>query len=146
MSNEVILGNNVQELAQKESLLSTTVGDYQKQLYEFLDFLRLPSDKILVDFKERKKVIANIPDIVENIDDKTRAQSFYISKFIAASGAGLFDAALNYIWDETITSLRNKIGLFDLEYFKSTLDEDKRKKINKIEDLSKIGKIICKKG
>ena len=41
MSNEVILGNNVQELAQKESLLSTTVGDYQKQLYEFLDFLRL---------------------------------------------------------------------------------------------------------
>ena len=138
MSNEVILGKNVQELAQKESLLSTTVGDYQKQLYEFLDFLRLPSDKILVDFKERKKVIANIPDIVENIDDKTRAQSFYISKFIAASGAGLFDAALNYIWDETITSLRNKIGLFDLEYFKSTLDEDKRKKINKIEDLSKI--------
>lgn len=135
MSNEVILSNNAQELIQKESLLSTTVGDYQIQLTDFLKCLKLPSENILVDCKERKKVIINIPDIVESIDDTVKSNSHYISKLIAASGAGLFDAALNYMWDETITSLRTKIGLFDLEYFKSTLSEDKKKKVLTLEDL-----------
>ena len=123
---------------EKVSALSTTIGEYQSKLYEFLNSMDLPSEKILVDFKERKKVVDNIPDIVNSINKETRNQSFYISKFIAASGAGLFDAALNYIWDETITSLRNKIALFDLEYFKSTLDDEKKKKIKDIDDLKKI--------
>lgn len=138
MPNELISANAETEIVEKESLLSTTVGDYQKNLSDFLSFLKLPSEKILVDYKERKKVIINIPDIVECIDESIRCNSYYLSKFIAASGAGLFDAALNYIWDETITSLRNKIELFDLEYFKSTLDEDKRKKVESIDDLTKI--------
>lgn len=130
--------NNTIDIVENEKVLSVTIGDYQKELQTFLNHLKLPSEKILVDFKERKKVINNIPDIVENIDSETRSHSFYISKFIAASGAGLFDAALNYIWDETITSLRNKIGLFDLEYFKSTLEEGQKKKVNSIDDLNKI--------
>lgn len=138
MANELISANAETEIVEKESLLSTTVGDYQKNLSDFLSFLKLPSEKILVDYKERKKVIINIPDIVGNIDECIRENSYYISKFIAASGAGLFDAALNYIWDETITSLRKKIGLFDLEYFKSTLPEDKKKKVNTIDDLKHI--------
>ena len=131
-----IIGTN--NIVEKKTVLSTTIEDYQTQLCDFLKFLKLPTDKILVDFAERKKVINNIPDIVGNIDAKILEQSFYISKFIAASGAGLFDAALNYIWDETITSLRKKIALFDLEYFKSTLIEDRKKKITTIEDLKNI--------
>lgn len=138
MPNELTVASSETEIVAKESLLSTTVGEYQEKLSEFLNFLKLPSDKILVDYKERKKVIINIPDIVENIDESIRGNSYYISKFIAASGAGLFDAALNYIWDETITSLRKKIELFDLEYFKSTLDENEKKKIDTIDDLAKI--------
>lgn len=136
MTNELTAKESV-EITEKETHLNTTVGEYQENLSEFLKFLKLPNN-ILVDFKERKKVINNIPEIVENIDESVRQNSYYISKFIAASGAGLFDAALNYIWDETITSLRQKIELFDLEYFKSTLDEDNKKKINNIEDLAKI--------
>ena len=138
MEPKEMLPSNVTDIVENEKVLSVTIGDYQKQLQTYLNQLELPSDKILVDFKERKKVINNIPDIVENIDSETRSHSFYISKFIAASGAGLFDAALNYIWDETITSLRNKIGLFDLEYFKSTLEESQKKKVNSIDDLNKI--------
>lgn len=138
MQNEVIIGSNTQELSHKETLLSTTIGDYQTQLTDFLKYLRLPSENILVDCKERKKVIINIPDIVESIDDTVKLNSYYISKLIAASSAGLFDAALNYMWDETITSLRTKIGLFDLEYFKSTLSEDKKKKVSTLEELKYI--------
>ena len=138
MSNELTNENITMEITEKETLLSTTIGEYQKKLSEFLNYLKLPSDRILVDYDERRKVIVNVPDIVKNIDETVRINSYYISKFIAASGAGLFDAALNYIWDETITSLKNKIELFDLEYFKSTLEEDKKKKIENIDDLKKI--------
>lgn len=138
MGTTDIVSINSNEITEKENSLSTTIGDYQNQLYDFLNSLNLPSDKILVDFKERRKVINNIPDIIENMDNDVRSKSYYISKFIAASGAGLFDAALNYIWDETITSLRNKIVLFDLEYFKSTLEDDKKKKVTVIDDLKKI--------
>ena len=41
----------------------------------------------------------------------------YISKFIAACGAGLFDAAINFLWNETVVNLRNKVIRFDMDYF-----------------------------
>lgn len=116
---------NVEE---KKNLLNITVGEYQNQLTEFLKLLKLPNDNILVDYRERKKVINYIPDIIDNIPEEKRASSYYISKLVAASGAGLFDAALNYLWDETISSLKRKISLFDFEYFQSTLPESTKKR------------------
>jgi len=124
---------------ENKALLETTVGEYQTQLGRFLEYLGLPKDNILVEVTQRKKVIENIPAIVETISKQERESSFYISKFVAACSSGLFDAALNYLWDETINSLRKKIDLFDLEYFKSTLDdEDLKKKIRTAEDLKKV--------
>ncbi len=120
---------------EKKNLLNITVGEYQNQLTEFLKLLKLPNDNILVDYRERKKVINNIPDIIDNIVEEKRASSYYISKLVAASGAGLFDAALNYLWDETISSLKRKISLFDFEYFQSTLPESTKKKVTTIDDL-----------
>ena len=34
---------------------------------------------------------------------------------LAAVGAGLFDAALNYLWDETIAEFRRRVARYDLE-------------------------------
>jgi hypothetical protein len=130
---------NLPVIAENKTLLETSVGEYQIQLGDFLDYLGLPKDNILVDVNQRKKVIENLPAIVETISAKDRSSSYYISKFVAACSSGLFDAALNYIWDETINNLRKKIDLFDLEYFKSTLDDDDvKKKIKTLEDLKKI--------
>ena len=120
---------------EQKNLLNVTVGEYQNQLTEFLKLLKLPNDNILVDYRERKKVINNIPDIIDNIAEEKRASSYYVSKLVAASGAGLFDAALNYLWDETISSLKRKISLFDFEYFQSTLPESTKKKVTTIDDL-----------
>jgi len=131
--------NNLPAVSENKMLLETTVGEYQLQLGNFLDYMDLPKDKILVDVNQRKKVINNLPSIVETISKEERRESLYISKFVAACASGLFDAALNYIWDETINNLRKKIDLFDLEYFKSTLDdEDVKKKIKTLDDLKKI--------
>lgn len=135
MSNDQTL----QVVKGDKSFLETTVGEYQLQLGNFLTYMGLPKDNIFVDVSQRKKVIENLPPIVATINMKEREVFLYISKFIAACSSGLFDAALNYLWDETINSLRKKIDLFDLEYFKNTLDdEDSKKKIKTIDDLKKI--------
>lgn len=118
--------------------LSLTVNEYQNQMTDYLKKLNLPSEHVLVDTKERQIVIALVPTAIADIDVAKRGQSFYISKFIAACGAGLFDAALNYLWDETIICLRRKIVQFDLDYFKSTLLPDKAKKIHSEEDLRNV--------
>jgi hypothetical protein len=56
-------------------------------------------------------VYRNMPDALSNLSPESRSNSLYISKFVAAVTAGLFDAALNYLWDETINELRNKLSI-----------------------------------
>ena len=53
---------------------------------------------------------------------------------------GLFDAALNYLWDETIQSLRDKVVKFDLDYFYDTAIKDakNRAKFKDEEDLVRL--------
>jgi hypothetical protein len=46
-----------------------------------------------------------------------RVKAIYLSKFTVAITVGLFDGALNFLWDETVKALRRLIISFDLEYF-----------------------------
>jgi hypothetical protein len=55
--------------------------------------------------------------VVGDLSDAQRDSALYISKFVAACGVGLFDAALNFLWNETIRNLREKVARFDLNYF-----------------------------
>lgn len=48
------------------------------------------------------------------LDDEQRARSAYIAKMIMAGSVGLFDAALNYLWDETVIELRKRVIGYDL--------------------------------
>ena len=118
--------------------LSKTVDSFSQGLVKYLDVLGLPSDRVLVPVRERGIVLSNLPSVVENIEPGTRQYSLYISKFVAACGAGLFDAALNFVWDETVISLRRKIVQFDLEYFYNSVvtDSDRRKSLSEEKDLA----------
>jgi hypothetical protein len=64
----------------------------------------------------------------------------YISKFVAACAGGLFDAALNYLWDETVVNLRAKVVRFDLAYFYASAveSEEQRKSFKTDDDLVKL--------
>ena len=119
-----------------------TPSDYKNdlQLFEnglmaFIGQHGLPTDNVLVSVTERIKVFNNVEDVLSLLSDEHKKQSAYISKFIAAAASGLFDAALNYLWDETIFELRKRVVKYDLEYFfdLAVTAPEKRKKL-KTED------------
>lgn len=49
--------------------------------------------------------MSNLPTVVAELPDNVRGRSQYISKMVAAAAVGLFDAALNYMWNELINSM-----------------------------------------
>lgn len=88
------------------------------------------------------------PHVITLINPQVRAVSPYLSKFIAACGAGLFDAALNFLWDETVLHLRHKVVNFDLNYFYDTVETDptKRSKLKTEADLVEVSEWELIKG
>jgi len=117
--------------------ISSYVQGVSKGLIRYLSYLDLPVDCV-VDHDERAKAIFLLPDTISKLDKKQKSRAYYISKFIASCGAGLFDAALNYLWDETILNLREKVVKYDLDYFYDTikgLDRDKFRSESDLQDL-----------
>lgn len=84
---------------------------------DYLSAIGLPTDNILADTDERGIVIENIPQIIKDIPSDRKEKAIYLSKFAAASAIGLFDASLNYLWDEVINNLRIKVCAYGIEYF-----------------------------
>jgi hypothetical protein len=132
LDREIVLKGNTE--------VSSSVGDFSAGLSTHLASLGLPSSQVLVPIEERIRVFNNLPEVINIIDDEKKSSANYLSKFIAACGAGLFDAALNFMWDETVINLRLKVSRFDLEYFYDSVitDPNRRKKLKGDEDLTKI--------
>lgn len=120
--------------------VSNNVDEFSQGFNNYLQTLGLPTNNVLIEKEERLIVIDNIPRVVTKLDENKRNEAMYISKFIAACGAGLFDAALNFLWNETIVNLRNKVIRFDLDYFLDSVITDSRKRssLKSEEDLNKI--------
>lgn len=105
-----------------------------------IDRLGLPTEGIIVDVREREKLLRNAEDALDRLDGEQRARASYISKMMMAASVGLFDAALTYLWDETISELRKRVAAFDVEYFFDLAETDpaKRKGLRTPEDLPKL--------
>jgi len=102
----VVSGNAERELLKFENTLITS-----------LERLSLPSSGIFVGIPERATVFFNVEGVLSLLPEEKRRDSVYITKFLAATASGLFDAALNYLWDETIIELRKRVEQYDLSYF-----------------------------
>lgn len=120
--------------------LSRTIDTYESVMLAKAHEMGLPSDGVLVEVGRRVTVLNNLDDALAQLPAEKRATSMYLSKFMFAVGAGLFDAALNYLWDETITELRKRIVNYDLSYFfdLAVTSPEKRKDLKDPEDLAKI--------
>lgn len=100
----------------------------------------LPADGVFVAVAERHAMLSNMGGVLANLDDEVLGRSYYISKMIAAAAVGLFDAALNYLWDELVNELRRRVVGFDLTYFYdiAAAGSDIRKHLKTEDDLTKI--------
>jgi hypothetical protein len=113
---------------------------FEQGLVQFIAGQGLPTSKVLVPVPERLRVFGNVEHVLGRLDAARKADSAYISKFLAAAASGLFDAALNYLWDETIYELRRRVANYDLPYFFdiAVKDPDRRKKLKDADDLPRV--------
>jgi hypothetical protein len=113
---------------------------FEQGLVDFIGSHGLPTEKVLVSVSERQRVFGNVEHVLNKLDHARREKSVYISKFLAAAASGLFDAALNYLWDETIFELRSRVAQYDLNYFFdiAVKDPDRRKKLKDASDLPRV--------
>ena len=129
MENSLVQSNN-NELAIQQS---------NAFLLGALNTVGLPTQNLLVEESNRLAVLKNIGSIITKIPLENLPTSFYLSKFIVASFSGLFDAALNYLWDETIVNLRKRVVSYDLQYFYSNvLSATSRNNYSTAEDLKNL--------
>jgi len=120
--------------------LNQPISDLNNQLENYLSHIGLPIENVVIPITERKKVIAALEDALEIIPMDERIKAHYLSKYIIAISVGLFDGALNYLWDETIRALRRLIIAFDLQYFYSIAEKisSRYKTLSKEEDIEQI--------
>lgn len=117
------------------------LATFEAALLQRLEDARLPSQAVLVSARQRMLVFGGMDEVLERISDVQKMQSLYLSKFFAAVAAGLFDAALNYLWDETVEQLRKRVSAYDINYFYDLAvgpTSDARKKLSTPDDLSRV--------
>ena len=120
--------------------IAPAVEAFGTQLNSYLDQVGLPNDDILAPFDRRRPVFQNMPAVLDSLANDQKSDAVYISKFAAACAVGLFDAALNYLWNETVRNLRDKVVRFDLSYFVDSVVSDlkRRSKFRSGSDLEKL--------
>jgi hypothetical protein len=119
------------------------LNEFEESLLKFIALHDLPTESILIPINERIRVLRNVQDAIALLKSDKKRRSIYISKFIAATASGLFDSALNYLWNETVSELRQRIADYDLPYFydNAVTNPEKRKILSTAKDLEKIDDI-----
>lgn len=120
--------------------IDQTLHGFEQALLEKARAIGLPSTGVVIGVPQRVMLLSGIEGAMAGMPMERRSTAVYLSKFIMAASAGLFDAALNYLWDETIGELRKRIVAYDLEYFfdNAVLAPEKRKDLKTEEDLGKL--------
>ncbi len=140
METELSIRNNQSEISQ---IIQDSNNMYLSVLHE----VGLPTDNVLSSLDERKIAIANLPFVIDKMNNELIRESYYLSKFFVAVSTGLFDAALNYLWDETIKQLRIRVINGDIKYFYDVvISDERRKQFTSPEDLLKLDDFDLIKG
>jgi hypothetical protein len=123
------------------STIVTTIGPtslLDPQAQRLVDFLRdigLPHDNIMADPAERSIIANNLPDYLKSLSAEVKRDARYLSKFVIGAGSGLFDYALNAIWNEVVIDLRKKASLYGLDiFFDAAVGGSKTREFYKNED------------
>lgn len=83
----------------------------------FLANFGLPSDNVIATDDQRRIIAQNLPVFLNSLSIEEKKDARYLSKFVGASAIGLFDAGLNYVWNEVILNLQKKALIYGLDLF-----------------------------
>ncbi|GAA1334840.1 hypothetical protein GCM10009647_076840 [Streptomyces sanglieri] len=115
--------------------------EFEDLMFRVLEAWGLPTGDIIVSAKQRETLLRNAPAVLEELTAGERADAPYLAKMIMAGSVGLFDAALNYLWNETINRLRDHVAAFDIDYFFELVEGTnpvRRKNLKSRDDLAEI--------
>lgn len=116
----------------KNTFAPTIFQQSEDSLSKLTMALNLPRE-ILPASKDIDHVINELPELLGNMREDIRDEK--IVKLCLASGVGLFDAAVNYIWDQTVIELRKKIIRFGLDVVSEILEKKyEEKDVNELQD------------
>lgn len=109
-------------------------------LTEFVKYNNLPINNVLATNEEKSKLFMTFSIAIDSLPIEQREKSEYLTKFVIAGAVGLFDGALNYLWNEIVKTLREKIVDYDLMYFYSIAEQVNKnyKSLKTSEDLQYI--------
>lgn len=119
----------------------TDLAQFEAGVRGMLQQFGLPTEQLFVPVTERSAMVGNVGGVLSELDAEIRAESHYVSKMVAAATVGLFDAALNYLWDELVSALRSRVAGFDLAYFfniAAGTNSDLRKSLKTEDDLPSV--------
>lgn len=102
---------------------TTSIQAFNQPLANYLGEVGLPTTGILAPLEERRKVIDGLSSALEVLPYDERNRAAYLSRFTVAVSVGLFDGAVNYLWNETIAALRRLVNKVDLSYFFSVASQ-----------------------
>jgi hypothetical protein len=83
----------------------------------YLAQVGLPTDNIIATTEERAVVATNLSAFLQSMSAGEKKEARYLSKFVGAAAVGLFDAALNYVWNEVVLNLRKKAVIYGIDLF-----------------------------
>ena len=120
-----------------ENKIVESSGNLVEQVTKFelmLNDLGLPSENIIASVDERENIMKMLPQLMNSIPESQKRDAIYLSRFVAGAAIGLFDASLNYVWNEVVISLRQKIIYFGIDTFFDNAVADKVRDQYKNED------------
>lgn len=120
--------------------IDTSVANINQPLANMLEYIGLPTENVLVPIEERRRVIFSLESVLEILPMEERAKAVYLSKFTIAITVGLFDGAINFLWNETVNAIRKMVNNFDLQYFYSVAAtlSNKYKNLSSFEDFEAV--------
>jgi hypothetical protein len=118
-----------------------SLSGFHQQLEGLLKHFGLPETDLFAPLNDRLAVVQQLDGIFSGFNPEQLGNAKYLSKFVSCVTIGLFDGAINFVWNETIESLRKLIIEFDLSYCLKVAEEvsKKYKNFSDAEDLQQIG-------
>lgn len=100
--------------------VNETTGIIEHQVQNITTYLEqngLPAAGIIAPLEQRQIMWKNMQDLLDSVPDEAKKDARYLAKFVVGSGFGLFDYALNSIWNEVVLALHKIVIAYGLDIF-----------------------------